>query len=183
MDEYTRNFNTILGMINNDQVSESLTNRNHSFSTFSKAMTPSLEKKIIKIGKALKENSVHSDMDIQDIYWVLLYLFYSDYRHISIDSVTYREKDIEKSTRLHYLIYSEGGNENLSSGVTVKYTDELGLEIQDDLYKYINEKLNTSMYNRGGKRKVKRKVTRRKTKRKLNKRKTKKYKKIRIKYI
>ena len=153
------NFNTILGMINNDQISESLTNRNHSFSTFSKAMTPSLEKKIIKIGKALKENSVHSDMDIQDIYWVLLYLFYSDYRHINIDSVTYREKDIEK--QLDYtILYSEGGNENLSSGVTVKYTDELGLEIQDDLYKYINEKLNTSMYNRGGKRKV----TRRKQK-------------------
>ena len=116
-------------------------------------------------------------MDIQDIYWVLLYLFYSDYRHINIDSVTYREKDIEKSNRLHYLIYSEGGDENISSGVTIKYTDELGLEIIDDLYKYINEKLNTSMYNRGGKSKrikLKKKNTRIK---KLNKRKTKKYKK------
>ena len=173
MDEYTRNFNTILGMINNDQISESLTNRNHSFSTFSKAMTPSLEKKIIKIGKALKENSVHSDMDIQDIYWVLLYLFYSDYRHINIDSVIYVEKDIEKSSNLHYLIYSEGGDENLSSGVTIQYTDELGLSITEDLYKYINEKLNTSMGNRGGKRKPK------KSKRKLkkNKKKSKKYKK------
>ena len=177
MDEYRRNFNTIKGMINNDQISESLTNRNHSFSTFSKAMTGSLENKIIKIGKVLKEHSVHSDMDIQDIYWVLLYLFYSDYRHINIDSVTYREKDIEKSNRLHYLIYSEGGDENISSGVTIKYTDELGLEIIDDLYKYINEKLNTSMYNRGGKSKrikLKKKNTRIK---KLNKRKTKKYKK------
>ena len=173
MNDYTNNFNTIKSIIADQQITTSLRDRNYSFSTFSKAMTPSIENRIIKIGKLLKENSIHNDMDIQDIYWVLLYLFYSDYRHINIDSVIYVEKDIEKSSNLHYLIYSEGGDENLSSGVTIQYTDELGLSITEDLYKYINEKLNTSMGNRGGKRKPK------KSKRKLkkNKKKSKKYKK------
>lgn len=179
MNDYTNNFNTIKSIITDQQITMSLRNRDYSFSTFSRAMSPSIENNIIKIGKLLKEKSVHSDMDIQDIYWVLLYLFYSEYRHIDINSAVYIEKDIEKSSNLHYLIYSEGGYENLSSGVTIQYTDELGFSITEDLYKYINEKLNTNMGNRGGKRKVKRKVKVKITKRKLNKnkKKSKKYKK------